>query len=257
MKKAKEEGYQIKQKEHFDRLVERTGDVYWGNKTPAGIKRLRRKAHLIAQKVDLFTNPEVLELGCGTGALSTYVLEKLPWLRLSGCDISPKAVQVAANLCTCHKYARFEVADATSLPYASDTFDAVIGNAILHHLPVELCLVECFRVLKAGGVIWFSEPNMMNPQIAVEKNVRFIGRVLQNSKEETAFFRWSLSKMLWKIGFQDIAVQPYDFLHPIVPRPLMGVADRIGRLLERSPLLREIAGNLLIFARKPYAEKDA
>ncbi len=99
--------------------------------------------------------------------------------------------------------------------------------------------------------MWFSEPNMMNPQIALEKNIRFIGKMLQNTPDETAFFRWSMTRMLQRVGFDDVSVTPFDFLHPIVPEPLINVTDRIGRLCERLPIVREIAGSLFIRALKP------
>jgi len=249
----KKEGYQIKEQKHFDRLAETTGEIWWGSTTPAGIRRLQRRAHLIAQKLVRFRDPIVLELGCGTGGFSMFVLEELPLLRLTGCDISPKSVRVATDRYAKYKNACFEVEDATSLHYATATFDAVIGNSILHHLPIEISLRECFRVLKQSGIIWFSEPNMMNPEIAIEKNVRFIGKMLQNTEDETAFFRFSLTKTLQRIGFQNVSVQPFDFLHPIVPMPLIGIIDRVGRLVERMPLLREISGSLVICACKPDA----
>ena len=43
------------------------------------------------------------------------------------------------------------VADAESLPYPDDSFDLVVGHAVLHHIPdVELALREVLRVLKSG-----------------------------------------------------------------------------------------------------------
>ena len=54
-----------------------------------------------------------------------------------------------------HKSARFTVANATLLPYNNNTFDAVVGNAILHHLPIDISLQECYRVLRPSGVILF------------------------------------------------------------------------------------------------------
>ena len=33
---------------------------------------------------------------------------------------------------------------------------------------------EIYRVLKPGGAIFFTEPNMMNPQIAIQKNISYI-----------------------------------------------------------------------------------
>ena len=44
------------------------------------------------------------------------------------------------------------VADAEGIPYDDNTFDLVVGHAVLHHIPdVELSLREVVRVLKPGG----------------------------------------------------------------------------------------------------------
>jgi ubiquinone/menaquinone biosynthesis C-methylase UbiE len=248
-------GYQVKEREHFDRVAEATGETWWGNRTPAGAARMKRRARLVAAELARFADPVVLELGCGTGTFSRRVLDERPSLRLVGCDISPKAVQVAAAACAGYPHARFEVADGTALGQAAGSVDAIIGSSILHHLfPIEAVLGECFRVVRPGGLIWFSEPNMMNPQIVVQKNVRWIGRMLEDTEDETAFFRWRLAKALREVGFQDVSIRPYDFLHPSVPRPLVGVADRVGRLMERIPLVREVAGSLVIRARKPESD---
>ena len=55
------------------------------------------------------------------------------------------------------------------------------------------------------------------------------------------------------IGFCEVSVQPFDFLHPLVPSKLITGIDRIGRLIERLPLLKEISGSLLICGHKPVA----
>ena len=112
-------------------------------------------------------------------------------------------------------------------------------------------LSEAYRVLRPGGVLWFSGPNMLNPQVALEKNDRVIGRWLQNTEDETAFFRWQLSDTLQKTGFSSVSVQPYDFLHPLVPAPLVGAMTRVGSFIEQVPVLREISGSLLITATHP------
>ena len=112
-------------------------------------------------------------------------------------------------------------------------------------------LAEVRRVLRPGGWIWFSEPNMLNPQIALEKNVGLVGRWLQNSPDETAFVRYSLTRRLRRAGFADVTVRPYDFLHPGLPGALLRPVRAVNVVLERTPLLREIAGSLEIVARQP------
>jgi ubiquinone/menaquinone biosynthesis C-methylase UbiE len=196
-------------------------------------------------------DPLVLELGCGTGTFSKYLLEELPALRLVGSDISPRAIKIAATRCREYENVRFEVADGSAQPYAPNMYDSVIGCAVLHHLiPVAKALQECLRVLKPGGFIWFTEPNMMHPAVALEKNFQFIGRRLQSTDHETAFFRWSLAQTLQSLGFQYVSVEPYDFIPPIFPRRFLGVIDCVGRFMERMPVLRETAGHLLIRAYK-------
>lgn len=241
------------EQDHFDHLAETTGQIWWGSTTPAGIRRLQRRAHLLAEKLKDFKKPKVLELGCGTGAFSKSLLEEteLSLFHLTSCDISPQAVRVASHRCASYKSACFEVADITSLHYESGIYDAVIGNSILHHLPLEISLKECFRVLKPGGMLWFTEPNMMNPEIAILKNIYCIGRLLQDTRDETAFFRWPLAKLLQEVGFQSVHVEPFDFLHPIVPTSLVNIVEAVGRTCEIIPLLKELSGSLLISGYKP------
>ena len=74
----------------------------------------------------------------------------------------------------------------------NERFDAVVGSSVLHHLDVAQALRECFRVLKPEGVICFTEPNMLNPQIALQKNISFLKKRLGDSPDETTFFRWQI-----------------------------------------------------------------
>ena len=49
------------------------------------------------------------------------------------------------------------MADAESIPYADDTFDLVVGHAVLHHIPdLDLAMREVLRVLKPGGRFVFA-----------------------------------------------------------------------------------------------------
>ena len=53
---------------------------------------------------------------------------------------------------------RFVQADGARLPFVDAAFDRVWGNAILHHLDVEVAGRELRRVLRPGGVAVFCEP---------------------------------------------------------------------------------------------------
>ena len=59
------------------------------------------------------------------------------------------------------------VANGEELPFPDDSFDAVWGNAILHHLDLARAGRELFRVMKPGAVAVFCEPWGGNPLLGV------------------------------------------------------------------------------------------
>ena len=144
----------------------------------------------------------------------------------------------------------FVVGNAYKTEFKSESFDFIVGSSSLHHLEVDSALKEFSRILKPGGRIMFTEPNMMNPQVALIKNVPFIKRSAGDSPDETAFFRWKITNQFLSHGFVDVYVKPFDFMHPQTPAWLLNLTERLGIILEKCPLVREISGSLIIQCRK-------
>ena len=143
-------------------------------------------------------------------------------------DVSADLLEIAKANCPAPNV-RYEIQDACALTYPDAAFDSVVGSSILHHLQIEDALREIYRVLKPDGTIYFTEPNMLNPQIAVQKNIPWIKRKLGDSPDETAFFRWPIRRLLERAGYRDIRIDPFDFLHPKTPAPLInGVTCSAG-----------------------------
>ena len=83
-------------------------------------------------------------------------------------DLSPGMVKVATrNGRNLGLDIDGRVADAEGIPYEDDTFDLVVGHAVLHHIPdVELSLREVIRVLKPGGRFVFAgEPTTVGKHL--------------------------------------------------------------------------------------------
>ena len=98
---------------------------------------------------------EVLELGSGSGAMAAALLDRYPTVRLTATDVDP-AMRAAASQRLAPYGERAEVrdADATSLPFDDETFDAVVSFIMLHHvIDWEQALGEIVRVLRPGGVL--------------------------------------------------------------------------------------------------------
>jgi len=237
------------EQQHFDNLVQKTGETYYGNLRPVADIRFKRKSAAILQLLKS-DKSRILEIGCGTGMLSLYLGKKNPRLNIEAIDLSPKAIEVAKKQLGKQHNIKFRVGDVNNLPFKDATFDVVVGNSILHHVDFDKVVKEVKRVLKPNGIIWFSEPNSLNPQIAIEKNVPGIKHLLQDSPNERSFVRWQLTEDLIKMNFKNVKVQPYEFLHPLIPRDFMDPIVQVCIFLEKVPVIREFAGTLQISAEK-------
>lgn len=144
----------------------------------------------------------------------------------------------------------FKTEDAMNLSFDDNSFEGVYGSSILHHLNFDISLTEIQRVLKPGGKMIFAEPNMINPQILIQKNIPYIKEKLGDSPDETAIVRWSFKNLLEKKGFVNVQIFPYDFLHPSTPKPLIPFVNGLGKIIEKIPVLKEIAGSVVIYAEK-------
>ena len=236
-----------KERAHFESVVAAKGTLYWADRTPAGRRRKDVRAALLMGSLGAGPGDRILEIGCGTGEY-TRAFSRLTEATLVSVDVAPSLAARARMGVGAGAHAAG--ADVEALPFAADAFDAVTGNAVLHHLRLERALPELIRVLRPGGRFCFAEPNFLNPHVFVERTVPWIARRLDDSPGETAFTRWQLRRGLQEAGLVDVTVQPFDFLYPLIPAPLIHAAERLGRHLERTPVVREIAGSLLIFARK-------
>ncbi len=95
----------------------------------------------------------VLECGCGFAGIWTTNRERIPagW-RCVLTDFSPGMVGAARRNLEGLRGFRFAVADAQALPFPDGSFDTVIANHMLYHVPDRaLALAGIRRVLRPGG----------------------------------------------------------------------------------------------------------
>lgn len=99
------------------------------------------------------SNLQWLDAGCGTGALSSVILERAAARRVVGVDPASGFVAYArAQLLDAR--ASFVTADARALPFQDRTFDAVIAGLMLNFVPQPLIAAqEMVRVTRPGGVV--------------------------------------------------------------------------------------------------------
>lgn len=140
-------------------------------------------------------NLNILELGSGCGEFS-IILAKMG-ANVTGIDIGANLVDLSVqtallNNVTC----KFVVGSIDRLTFDDCSFDYVIGNSILHHLPVtgvKDSIAEAYRVLKYGGQAFFTEP------IENSKFFDFIQSIIPVGKKGTSYYRPSiLNRKEWR-----------------------------------------------------------
>lgn len=95
----------------------------------------------------------LLDAGCGTGGFLRFALERGAFASTAGVDIAQAAIDLARAAVP---EAALEVAPLRALPFADGSFDAIVSNDVLQHVPeedVEQSLRELRRVLTANGTL--------------------------------------------------------------------------------------------------------
>src|SRR5579862_4800163 len=170
-----------------------------------------------------------LEIGAGTGYFSLNLLQAGVVREATCTDISPGMVRtLACNAATLGLEVRAARADAESLPFGDQSFDLVLGHAVLHHLPDLSCAFDEFhRVLRPGGRIVFAgEPSRVGDRLAAlpkrsASSVAPLWRALLRSGSAT-----SSSGAHDHSG--DHALERLVDIHAFAPGELAGFARRAG-----------------------------
>jgi ubiquinone/menaquinone biosynthesis C-methylase UbiE len=142
----------------YTKIAEAAPDILAGLMTALEIRaadpQLRAMLHAYLTDAALPQGARVLEVGCGTGAITRVLATWPPVGETIGVDPSPVFVAKARELAGSLIAVVFEEADGRSLPFADNRFDAVVFHTTLCHVPEpESMLHEAARVLRPGGCL--------------------------------------------------------------------------------------------------------
>jgi ubiquinone/menaquinone biosynthesis C-methylase UbiE len=190
-----------------------TYDRLFGQLTGRLVEPLLDAAHIGA-------GDRVLDVATGPGYVAGKAVDR--GAAVIGVDIAPAMVALAQRSVP---RAEFRVGNAELLPFADDTFDAVVGNFMIMHVPrPERAGSEFVRILKPGGRL------ALTAWDAPDHN-RFLGVILDaiaaagalaptDTPAGPPFFRLSddaeFSRLLIEAGLVDVGVDAVAF-HYAVP----------------------------------------
>jgi SAM-dependent methyltransferase len=111
----------------------------------------------------------LLDFGCGHG-MAAVVLARAG-AQVTAFDLSHGYLQEARDRARANGVSlNFAQADGERLPFADASFERIWGNAILHHLNMQVVARELGRVLRPGGIAIFCEPWGENPLLNWARN---------------------------------------------------------------------------------------
>jgi ubiquinone/menaquinone biosynthesis C-methylase UbiE len=103
-------------------------------------------------EIDFPPAAKVLEIGCGTGAVSRILAQWPGVAQVLGVDPSPVFIAKARTLAQGIPHLSFKESDGRSLALDAGSFDVVVVHQALSHVPQPAqLLAEAFRVLQPGG----------------------------------------------------------------------------------------------------------
>jgi SAM-dependent methyltransferase len=130
---------------------------------PAGrlAARLAQFAGAVTDRVD--AGGAVLDLGCGSGELARCLAAR--GYRVTGCDIAPQMLSRAVASDYAHAVTWVTLAPGWRvLPFEPGSVDAVAAASVLEYVPDPFAVLrECARVLRPGGILLGSVPDVTHP----------------------------------------------------------------------------------------------
>ena len=132
----------------------------------------------------------ILEAGCGTGNLWLENHERIngPW-EITLADLSPGMLEQAkANLSECASDFTYVVADIQNLPFRERSFNVVIANHMLYHVPdLKKGLFEVCRVLKPYGILYAATNGENHMRELWDLISDFSGKIIPNDNHDVSF----------------------------------------------------------------------
>lgn len=143
------------------------------------------RRRLVARALRRFTPPtpvdrpiRLLDVGCGTGGTLDFLR---PFGNPVGVDMEPEALR----FCRERGYNDLVLADATALPFADHTFEAIVALDVLEHIPDDHAAArEIARTLTPGGLVFITVPAYRSlwssHDVALQHQRRYISREIRS-----------------------------------------------------------------------------
>ena len=163
--------------------------------------------------------PSILEVGCGPGNVSKYIIDKLKNPKWTGTDISPQMIELAKIN---NPSAKFNVMDGRSIDTLTNPFDAVMCGFFVPYLTkgdFAQFIASCAGVIQSTGVLYLSFVEGEDKDSGIQKG---------STGDEMYFYYHQLDWVKRKLsdhGFSSIEVTYVDYNETQAHTIVMAIKD--------------------------------
>jgi putative AdoMet-dependent methyltransferase len=182
------------------------------------LRNIDEEADFIAKSVNLKPESVILEFGAGTGEHAIRLARRCS--RVTSCDVSKTMIEYARGKVERLGINNIEFINSGFLnrELPSDTYDAVVSQLALHHLPEfwkSVAVYNINRILKTGGIFYLLDSILSFDVLSYHKTItniieyakskmgnKIADEIAVNIRDEYPPYDWAIESILKKCGFR-------------------------------------------------------
>ena len=176
----------------------------------------RKVAPIFTDWIGVSPGADWMDIGCGTGVLTSVVLDTCAPSRVTGIDSAANFLD-AAETQVCDPRVCFKQGDAQAIPEADNTFDIVASGLVLNFVPDKDAMIqEMVRVAKPGGTValyvwdYAGHMQLMRHFFDVATMLDPRAREFDDGVKAPVCRPGPLTELLVRAGLADVEVQAID-----------------------------------------------
>ena len=190
----------------------------------------------------------VLEVGCGTGVLARTLACWPGVAEVVGVDPAASLLAIARDLAAELPNLTFVEADGRSLPFEDDSFDVVVFDSTLSHVPTpELAVAEAHRVLRPHGWLAAFDGDYATTTVALGEHdpLQVCAEVTMANSVNDRWLVRRLPAMARAAGFEVLGFRSHGFVETTEGGYMLTVVDRGADILHASGVISDDAAAAL------------